>query len=95
MTLNMSLTTQLNVRIDAALSQCRRRRYIINIRKKKGFECTLGADRSHVRTYVKPISSIFWEMTPSSPLRAYRRFGAIHGLHLQSLGIAKKEPDIK
>jgi hypothetical protein len=37
-----------------------------------------------VLTAVVMNSTIFWDITPCSPLRVNRRFGGTYGLHLQS-----------
>jgi hypothetical protein len=34
-------------------------------------------------------SSIFWDITPCSPLKVNRRFGGIYCLHLQGLKISQ------
>jgi hypothetical protein len=42
-----------------------------------------------VLTPVVMDSSIFWGITPGSPLKVNERFGGIHRLHLHSQGISE------
>jgi hypothetical protein len=44
---------------------------------------------SEVLTAVVMKSTIFWDITPSSPLRANRRFGGTYRLHLQGRRISR------
>jgi hypothetical protein len=42
-----------------------------------------------VLTAVVMKSTIFWDITPCSPLKVNRRFGGTHRLHLQSRRISR------
>jgi hypothetical protein len=44
---------------------------------------TIPLARFAIRTAVVMKSAVFWDITPCSPLKAYRRFGVLYRMHLQ------------
>jgi hypothetical protein len=48
-----------------------------------------------VLTAVVMKSSVFWDITPCSPLKVNRHFGGTYRLHLQNIRISKQEASVK
>jgi hypothetical protein len=51
-----------------------------------------GYEKDEILTAVTMRSSIFWDITPCSPLKVNRRFGGTHRLHLQGRTNRAKKP---
>jgi hypothetical protein len=87
-TLHMPLTIHLDVKVDYVYFSILTAS-LHNKHKKRDWSALSELIEATTEFHVKLISSIFCGIIPSSPLKAYRSFGGIYGLHLQGLRISQ------